>query len=303
MNDTTDLYPSRVGSEEKLLPRLDPVVYRPTPTSSPFSLTKQQVSTYERDGVLILPDYFNELVPALRKETENLKNSLQDAEEMYTEPDSDELRTLFKPFAFSELIDAISRDPRIVEPVRQLLGSDVYIMQSRINIKPALKGQAFPWHSDFETWHVEDGMPRMRALTAWIMLDENHPYNGPLYVLKGSHKRYISCAGKTADDNYKRSLKRQSLGVPQPQTLKPLMADHSLSGIYGKAGTLVFHECNLLHGSPDNISGDPRSILMFVYNSVDNRPVRPFGGVKPRPHYLNNRDTLPLRPLHSPVRL
>ncbi len=40
---------------------------------------------------------------------------------------------------------------------------------------------------------------------------------------------------------------------------------------------------------------------MFVYNSVKNRPVSPFGGLKPRPHYLNDRDTNPLQPLADPV--
>ncbi len=109
--------------------------------------------------------------------------------ELITEPESNELRTVFKPFAFSQLIDKFSRHPKILTIARQLLGSDIYITQSRINIKPAFTGKSFPWHSDFETWHIEDGMPRMRAVTAWIMLNENNEYNGPLYVILGSHQQ------------------------------------------------------------------------------------------------------------------
>lgn len=303
MTRIIDLYPSRQNQQERILPRLDPVVHGNRQPQKAHELDTGQVARYEHDGFLVIPELMADLVPALEAEIEALKAHLGDAEELYTEPDSNELRTLFKPFAFSALIDRVSRDPRIMAPVQQLLGSEAYIMQSRVNIKPPLAGRSFAWHSDFETWHVEDGMPRMRALTAWIMLNDNHPCNGPLYVLEGSHRRYVSCAGQTGTDNYRTSLKRQVLGVPSAPALKTLMAEHPLRVIEGKPGTLVFHECNLLHGSPDNISGDPRAILMFVFNSVENRPVAPFGGLAPRPHYLNNPDTRPLQPLPRPLAL
>ena len=172
----------------------------------------------------------------------------------------------------------------------QILGSDVTITQSRINIKPAYKGKSFPWHSDFETWHVEDGMPRMRALTAWIMLTDNNEYNGPLYVIPGSHKKYISCSGMTDEKNYEKSLKKQEAGVPSPETIDTILDDLDIQGIYGKPGTVVFHECNLLHGSPDNIAGTSRSLVMVVYNSCENKLVEPYCGLPPRPHYLRNPD-------------
>jgi ectoine hydroxylase len=302
MNEPFDLYPSRTGNRESLLPRLDPVVYEdPRYSHSEFSLTEDQVASYEENGFLVIPDYLPELVSPLNEEIDSLKDRMAGAEELYTEPDSNALRTVFKPFAHSRLIDSVSRDPRILQPVMQLLGSQAYIMQSRINVKPAFTGKSFPWHSDFETWHVEDGMPRMRALTAWIMLTENTAHNGPLYVVPGSHKRYISCAGRTGKDNYKTSLKRQTLGVPRQETMREVLEDHDIVAVEGKPGSLVIHECNLLHGSPDNISADPRTILMFVYNSVLNRPVAPFGGVEPRPHYLSNPDTAALEPLAAPL--
>ncbi|MAT50739.1 MAG: phytanoyl-CoA dioxygenase [Porticoccaceae bacterium] len=301
MNSMTDLYPSRNGSAETILPRHDPVVYPDPFPDSPYGLTDSQLESYEEDGFIILPNYVPELVEPLLAEKDRLARELDGQEELYTEPDSDELRTLFKPFAFSELIDRVSRDPRILHPVQQLLGSRAYLMQSRINVKPAFKGKAFPWHSDFETWHVEDGMPRMRALTAWIMLTENHPDNGPLMVMPGSHKHYISCTGRTGAENYRTSLKKQVLGVPSKETMKEVAQTHPVAGIYGKPGTLVIHECNLLHGSEDNSSPDPRTVLMFVYNSIENRPVSPYGGQKPRPHYLASRDTSPLKPLECPI--
>jgi ectoine hydroxylase len=54
-----------------------------------------------------------------------------------------------------------------------------------------------------------------------------------------------------------------------------------------------------MHGSPDNISSQPRRLLMFVYNSCENRPVEPFGGQAPRPGYLSSRVQAPLQPADS----
>ena len=285
---TEDIYPSRVGQDEKIIPRADPVVYGDVRPKIKHALTTTQLESYQDNGFIVLANYMPEIVAPLLAEIDHLKNVMAGREELITEPNSGELRTIFKPFAFNQRIDQFSRHPKILTIARQLLDSDVYITQSRINIKPAFHGQSFPWHSDFETWHVEDGMPRMRAVTAWIMLNENNEYNGPLYVIPGSHKSFVSCAGVTENNNYNQSLKKQLAGVPQPETMQHLLKNCGIKGIYGTPGTVVFHECNLMHGSPDNISGTPRSLLMLVYNSCENKLVNPFCDQPPRPDYLRN---------------
>ncbi|MFW6307776.1 MAG: phytanoyl-CoA dioxygenase family protein [Campylobacterales bacterium] len=195
------------------------------------------------------------------------------------------------------MFDELSRDRRFLDVAKQIVGDDVYLHQSRINIKPALDGKSFPWHSDFETWHVEDGLPAPRVVTGWIMLTENTPYNGPLFVIPGSHKEYVSCPGTTPKDNYKTSLRNQMLGTPSLKALKEFAtkAEEEVIGVYGKAGTVVFHECNIMHGSPDNISPWPRTNCFFVYNSVNNKPINPpFGAKELRPEFLCNKNNSPL---------
>lgn len=285
-----DPYSSRNGSEEHIVPRIDPVLHGDGKPVGKHHLTTEQLKQYADNGFLTIPGYMDDVVDSIREEAERLKESMAGYDELYTEPDSGQLRTLFKPHAHSEMIARISRDPRIVDLVKQILDSDVYITQSRINRKPAFHGRSFAWHSDFETWHVEDGMPRMRAVTAWIMLTDNHQYNGPLYVIPGSHKEFISCGGVTEKDNYRNSLKKQVAGVPEDSTMDKILQDREIRGIYGKAGTLVLHECNILHGSPDNISADSRALLMMIYNSAENQLQAPYGGHDPRPHYLADRE-------------
>ena len=286
-----DIYPSRVGLDEKIIPRVDPIVYGDVQPKIENSLSASQLDYYNENGFIVLPNYMPDLVEPLLGEIKNLRTLMTGREELITEPDSDEIRTIFKPYAFSKPVDQFSRHPKILNIAKQLLGSDVYITQSRINIKPAFHGQSFPWHSDFETWHVEDGMPRMRAVTAWIMLNENNEYNGPLYVVPGSHKELVSCAGITESKNYDKSLKKQAAGVPQPETMQRLLKNRGIKGVYGNPGTVVFHECNIMHGSPDNISGMPRTLLMLVYNSCENKLIAPFCDHPPRPDYLRNTNS------------
>src|SRR3546814_5528692 len=89
-------------------------------------------------------------------------------------PGSDVGRSIFRVHELSDRLARLARDPRLIHIARQILGSEVYMHQSRANMKPGFKGKEFYWHSDFETWHVEDGMPGMRALSCSALLTDNN---------------------------------------------------------------------------------------------------------------------------------
>src|SRR5690606_38632279 len=93
--------------------------------------------------------------------------------ESITEPGSGALRSLFAPHRHSAIIAALARDPRLLDIAEHLLGGPVYLHQARVNYKLGLSGAPFYWHSDFETWHAEDGLPRMRTLSISVALTEN----------------------------------------------------------------------------------------------------------------------------------
>ena len=290
-----DLYPSRLDKED-ILPRQDKTVYS-TKRVGEYSLDNISLKEYEDKGFIIIPNLFSsDEVQEMLSEMSYMANNsdLAQNEEFIFEPDSDKLRTIFNQHLFSVLFDKVSKDARILDKVKQILGSDVYLHHSRINIKHAYKGKSFPWHSDFETWHCEDGLPQCRCLTAWIMLTDNNEFNGPLYVISGSHKEYISCKGVTPENNYKKSLKKQEYGVPSVHSIKKLMQNNELVGAYGKAGTLVIHDGNVMHGSCDNISPYSRTNAFFVFNSVENKPVQPFGAKTSRADFLCLKDFTPM---------
>ena len=289
-----DAYESRTGSQPELAERGDPVVWEPT---APGPLDRDQLARYARDGFLVWPRLFSAAqVTALLAEMERLAAAAdRSRDDVIVEPDSDAVRSLFRLHHDSDAMRTLAADPRLAAAARQILGDDVYIHQSRVNFKPAFEGKSFPWHSDFETWHVEDGMPRMRALSVSLFLTRNTEHNGPLMVIPGSHLRYVRCVGETPPEHFKQSLRKQAYGVPDRDSLTRLAADHEIVSCTGEAGTVVMFDCNLMHGSSANITPMPRHNVFLCYNSVANRLVEPFGGTAARPLFLAERDVAVVR--------
>lgn len=296
----TDLYPSRGQCIAELVSRRDPVVHNTWHEGAPISLAQTQ--KFERDGYLELHDLFtgNE-VAVLRAETAQLlaDSSALDAETVITEPGEQDIRSIFMIHRQNAVMARLAADERLAGIARFLLGDDVYIHQSRLNYKPGFQGKEFYWHSDFETWHVEDGMPRMRALSMSILLSPNTVHNGPLMLIPGSHQKFLSCIGETPENHYQMSLKRQEYGVPDRDSLAELAVEHGIVAPVGDPGTVIIFDCNMMHGSNGNITPFPRANAFMVYNAVSNRLVAPYGPKVPRPEFIAARKHTPV--IEKPV--
>lgn len=293
-----DLYPSRCASEPEKRSRLDPVVHSRWHPGA--LIDEDQAVAFERDGFLVLDAVFDtEEVTLLQQETGRLLGDPMglDEETVITEPGGKEVRSIFAIHRQSKLMARLAADSRLAGVASFLLGDEVYVHQSRLNYKPGFHGKEFYWHSDFETWHVEDGMPRMRALSISVLLAENTPNNGPLMLIPGSHKTYLTCVGETPEDHYKMSLKRQDYGVPDELSLAEMVQEHGIVAPVGKPGSAVIFDCNVMHGSNGNITPLPRSNAFFVYNAMSNRLERPFGPEKPRPDFIATRRPDPIVPV------
>ncbi|ATL82060.1 ectoine hydroxylase [Streptomyces malaysiensis subsp. malaysiensis] len=211
------------------------------------------------------------------------------------EPTSQDVRSVFEVHRISEVFAKLVRDPRVVGRARHILGSDVYVHQSRINVKPGFGASGFYWHSDFETWHAEDGLPNMRTVSVSIALTENFAHNGSLMIMPGSHRTFLGCAGATPKDNYKKSLQMQDAGTPSDEALSGFADKHGIRQFTGKPGSAVWFDCNCMHGSGDNITPFSRSNVFIVFNSVENTAVEPFAAPVPRPGFIGARDFTPVR--------
>ncbi|GGR92326.1 ectoine dioxygenase [Streptomyces humidus] len=283
----TDLYPTR-GAVEVTTPRRDPVLW-----GEPSA----ELGDFERDGFLTVDELLTRTeVLTYRAELKRLiaDPAVRNNERAIIESSSQEIRSIFEVHRISEVFARLVRDPRVVDTARRILGSDVYVHQSRVNVKPGFGAGGFYWHSDFETWHAEDGLPRMRTVSVSIALTENRDTNGGLMIMPSSHRTFLGCAGATPKDNYKRSLRMQEAGTPSASALTEMALEHGIKLFTGPAGSATWFDCNCMHGSGDNITPFPRSNVFIVFNSVENQPVEPFAAPVRRPEFIAARDFLPV---------
>ena len=290
---TTDLYPTRSGETTEILPRRGPIVFG-SPEDGP--LEAADLKHFEDTGYLTIDQLItSEELTLFTDELQRLSHDpeVKADERTVVEAESDEVRSIFDIHRTNEIFRKIANDPRLVDRARQILGTDVYIHQSRINYKPGFVGKEFSWHSDFETWHAEDGMPTPRAVSLSLSLTDNYSFNGPLMIMPGSHKRYISCVGGTPEDNYRKSLIMQGAGTPDRQTLSDFADEYGIDVLEGAAGGAIMFDSNCMHASNGNVTPFSRSNIFIVYNSVENACVEPFAAPKPRPEFVGSTDFTP----------
>ncbi|WP_462417094.1 ectoine hydroxylase [Kytococcus sp. Marseille-QA3725] len=286
----TDHYPTRLADRPAVLERRDPVVAG-GPQDGPFEV--DELEQVEQRGYTQVPDLFTPAeIERMRTELDELSRNpevLAD-ERTITEAASGQLRSVFEVHRTNELFRSVAHDPRLVRRAQQVLGGPVTIHQSRVNFKPGFGGAPFSWHSDFETWHAEDGMPSPRAISVSIALTDNHSYNGPLMIMPGSHLRYVSCVGETPRDNYKSSLVAQGAGTPDPDVLTRMYDEFGIDVLTGRAGGATWFDSNCMHASNGNVTPAPRSNVFIVFTAADNACGEPYAAPAPRPEFLGARE-------------
>lgn len=271
-------------------------------------LTKEEIEFYGRNGFLLVPDYFS------GAELELLSAELpavfaQDSPRRILEK-SGAVRTVFASHEANEVFRRFSQLARLVAPARQLLGSEVYVHQFKINAKVALEGDQWEWHQDFLYWHKEDGMPAPRVLSVALFLQEVNDFNGPMLLVPGSHRagmidvpvheKYSAAAedaaGREGDTGpaWMPTLTADLKYKIDRHTLAGLVRGNSIYAAKGRAGFVLFFHGNVLHASGNNLSPFDRVSVCVAYNSVKNR-LREVPA--PRPTFLANRDFSPLAAL------
>ncbi|MEV0297419.1 ectoine hydroxylase [Nocardia sp. NPDC050710] len=285
LSEVADRYPTRLREPGPHLERPDPTVWD--------AVQSPELAMFGTDGFAAVEDLLAPgEVAEFGAEIDRLAADpdLTDDDRLIVEKSSRRVRSIFEVHRLSTAVADLVREPRIAGMARQVLGSEVYLHQTRINYMPGFRGTGFYWHSDFETWHAEDGMPAPRAVSLSIALTDNYPVNGSLMVMPGSHRTFVGCQGSTPAEHYRESLQEQEIGVPSPADIAQLANRHGIVQFTGRAGSALLFDSNIMHGSSNNITPFPRSNIFLVFNSVENTLVEPFAAPAPRPTYIAARD-------------
>src|SRR6187399_2655090 len=252
-----------------------------------MKLTQAQIESFDRDGYLFFPSLFRpDEIKVLLDEVPSLY--AQRRPENVREKTGDVVRINFAAHLYSAPFARLARHPRMVEPVRQIFGEELYMHQFKINGKQAFDGDVWQWHQDYGTWKNDDLMPAERAMNVAIFLDDVNDYNGPLMFIPGSHKRGV------VDARHDLTTTSYPLWTIDNALIAQLVerAGGKNGGIVspkGPAGSMIlFHSC-LVHASGSNLSPWDRVSVYLSLCAVSNHIRRP-----KRPEYIAHRDFTPI---------
>ena len=247
-----------------------------------MKLNQQQLEDFERDGYLFFPSLFNaDEVKTLIDEVPLLYS--QQRPENVREKGSDAVRTNFAAHMYSAPFARLGRHPRMIDPVRQILGEELYMHQFKINGKMAFDGDVWQWHQDYGTWKNDDQMPEARAMNIAIFLDEVNEFNGPLMFIPGSHKLGV------IDAKHDLATTSYPLWTIDNDSIGKLVGRGGIVSPKGPAGSMIlFHSC-LVHASTSNLSPWNRVSVYLSLCAVSNH-IRRFK----RPAYIAHRDFTPI---------
>lgn len=232
----------------------------------PEALSEAQIAAYRRDGCLVVPGRVApEIIQEIRDEIarfEDVARSMTasddkiDLEDSHT-PEAPRVRRIKLPHTQSEVMNDLLRSDAILAPVRDLIGPDLRMHTTKLNMKLAGFGAAIEWHQDFAFYpHTNDDV-----LAVGVLIDDMGPENGPLMVFPGTHQGPIF-------DHHDGGV---FVGAMDLAAAGLDMADAKV--LTGKAGSITIHHARAVHGSAHNRSDRPRRLLFYEMMAADAFPI------------------------------
>lgn len=257
-----------------------------------MQLSHEQLSSYREQGFLMLPELFSaQEVAVMRAELPELFATAHPSRVM--EEDGVTVRAVHGSHLTHPLFEALCRQPRLLKPAQQILSSDVYVHQFKINAKAAFTGDVWPWHQDYVFWAREDGMPTPRALNVAIYLEAVNEFNGPLLLIPGSHRDASESAVEGEQGQGWRANVSAKLSYTYGrEVISGMVSRSGMVSAKGEVGSVLLFDPLIAHCSQPNLSPFDRPLIIVSYNSVENVPK---GKANPRPAFLAAQDATPLQ--------
>ncbi|MGP3925978.1 phytanoyl-CoA dioxygenase family protein [Streptomyces sp. 8N616] len=239
------------------------------------SLTDDQVEFYRENGFCIAEGIIdNSLVEKARNVIDRLISSPEVGDVAELEPgDQTKARRIWSPTTRDEVFAQIAEDTRLLDAAAQLIGDDIVLQYSKLNVKPPHVGSVVEWHQDFSYYpHTNTDL-----LACLIYLDDATRENACLKVAAGSHRRGI--LSHDVDGFFGGKITSLAdVGVDEATVVD----------CEGTAGTVVFLHPLAAHASARNTSDRYRRVFIPAYRSADALPIY-YG-----PHAAHNEPTAKL---------
>ena len=232
----------------------------------PEILTKDQIATYNEQGYLVLENQIpRDWLTRIRDEIARFEeeaasmtasNDRLDLEDTHTS-ENPRLRRIKLPHTISDAMHELMLSDHVLAPARDLIGPDLRLHTSKLNMKSAGYGAAVEWHQDYAFYpHTNDDI-----LAIGICIDDMAAENGPLMVFPGSHKGPVY--DHHVDGVFAGAFLPQAVGLDMKDAVQ----------LCGPAGSVSIHHGRIVHGSALNTSDRSRRILFYEMMAADAFPI------------------------------
>jgi ectoine hydroxylase len=245
-----------------------------TSTTPGHALSAAERAAYERDGYVVRTGVFTpdevgrmaaageELVARLVKDRTSRRFTVGSyvfdpdlllGVMIKWEGDTDVVHGIEPVAHLSPALAAWGRDPRLVEPMRSVLGRhDLDLFTEKLNLKRPRHGGPNPLHQDEPYWE-DSAEVAAEVATTILYLDDATVDNGCTWVVPGSHR---SGRWKTRDDLD--AFGRNELDTAAYPDIEPVPVEVP-------AGSTVSFGAFLVHQSTPNTSDRGRRALLYSY--------------------------------------
>ena len=232
----------------------------------PETLTQTQIDHYNDHGYLILENRVPEdTLAAIRTEITRFKDMARgmtasddkiDLEDSHA-PDDPRIRRVKLPHTQSQVIGDLMSSDHILAPVRDLIGPNLRLQTTKLNMKSAGYGAAVEWHQDWAFYpYTNDDV-----LAVGLIIDDMSAENGPLMVIPGSHKGPAYNHHHNGVFAGAMDLQAEGLDIADAVPLQ------------GPAGSISIHHVRIAHGSALNTSTKDRRIIFYEMMAADAFPI------------------------------
>lgn len=239
----------------------------PAPRPATYeALSPDQVAFYDANGYVVLERRLPlDIIAACKKELVRFHDEARalsesddrlDLEDSHT-PQEPRVRRVKLPHTQSEVMANLMRSDLILAPARDLLGPNIRLHTSKLNVKSARYGAPVDWHQDFAFYpHTNDDL-----LAIGVMLDDVDDENGPLMIFPGSHKDPIY--NHHSNGVFAGTMDLDACGLDLKDAVK----------LKAPAGSISIHHARIIHGSDTNRSPRDRAVIFYEMMAADAFPI------------------------------
>ena len=157
-------------------------------------------------------------------------------------------------------VDKISRNPKLIEYMSQIIGPNIHCWDTLFWIKKPGDGKDVSFHQDATYWNFDK---KYLGITAWFAFDDVTEEHGSIEYVQGSHKVFQRRHKDVkTDTNLLMRGQTVDIDIPKERVRTTVPAGH-----------VLLHSPFTIHGSRPNMASTPRVAMGMIFASTECKPM------------------------------